>query len=74
MLPLKNVLPELWKVPSSSSEALFTASFSIFISILVYYLTALIPSLITRAERIRQLQDEINMFINRAEELMESSG
>ena len=73
-LSLKKVLPEFWAMPSVYIEALFTASFSFVVSISVYYLTVLIPLLITRGERKDQLNQELEAFVFQAEELLESSG
>ena len=73
-LSLKKVLPEFWAIPSVYIEALFTASFSFVVSISVYYLTVLIPLLITRGERKDQLKEKLTEFIYRAEELLEGSG
>lgn len=74
MMSLRGGMPALMEAPADLTEELFTFSFGVVTSILAYYLTGLIPLLITRREREVELNEEVEGFIERAKELMDGAG
>ena len=74
MMSLRGGVPALLEAPANLTEELFTFSFGVVTSIIAYYLTGLIPLLITRKEREVELNEEVEGFVERAKELMDGAG